>query len=392
MPGRRQGRGSRPGQDLRPSPGGDVRGTVGGVSATAPPRSDPPLLPWDVAEPGRPGPGGAAAVLASLVRWAVLAPSGHNTQPWRFRVVGDAVGDALELRADRTRSLPVVDPADRELVISCGAALETALVAARHLGHHPAVELVADAAQPDLLARVRLGLPTDPASDAGDTSDAGEDGLFEAITRRHTQRRGFDPRPLPAGLVVALAAEAQRCGAWWHVVTPVQRSDVADLVAAGDRAQFRDRAFRRELSEWVRPNHAHQRDGMRAHGFGVGDVASRVAPLVVRLLDRGAGQADSDRRLARDAPLLVVLGTATDDRSAWLRTGRALQRVLLRAESEGVRASLLNQPVELPDLRRELATVLGRAGTSPQLLLRLGHGPAALAQPRRSAGEVLDGA
>ena len=61
----------------------------------------------------------AAEKLTFLLRYAVLAPSGHNTQPWLFRVAGDAV----ELYADWTQALAVVDPEDRALTISCGAAL-----------------------------------------------------------------------------------------------------------------------------------------------------------------------------------------------------------------------------------------------------------------------------
>ena len=61
----------------------------------------------------RPGP-------ADLQRWveaAVLAPSSHNTQPWRFRLRGGGI----DPRADRTRALPVNDPGDRELtIIWCG--------------------------------------------------------------------------------------------------------------------------------------------------------------------------------------------------------------------------------------------------------------------------------
>jgi nitroreductase len=54
-----------------------------------------------------------------LIPWAILAPSSHNTQPWLFRVQDNVI----DLRADRTRGLPVVDPLDRELMMSCGAAL-----------------------------------------------------------------------------------------------------------------------------------------------------------------------------------------------------------------------------------------------------------------------------
>ena len=85
------------------------------------------LAPWNVSSADFPGDGDAEEKLAFLLRDAVLAPSGHNTQPWLFRVDGDAV----DLYADRTQALPVVDPEDRELTISCGAALFNLRVALR---------------------------------------------------------------------------------------------------------------------------------------------------------------------------------------------------------------------------------------------------------------------
>jgi len=53
-----------------------------------------------------------------LNQQAQLAPSGHNAQPWRFLIQNDT----LQVRADRSRALPVTDPFDRELLITCGAA------------------------------------------------------------------------------------------------------------------------------------------------------------------------------------------------------------------------------------------------------------------------------
>lgn len=81
--------------------------------------ADDPFAQWSI-DPGYyPERGGDAAKLRFLPHYAILAPSGHNTQPWRFRIEDDWV----DLIADRERRLPVVDPHDRELMNSCGATL-----------------------------------------------------------------------------------------------------------------------------------------------------------------------------------------------------------------------------------------------------------------------------
>src|SRR5687767_980390 len=71
--------------------------------------------PWSITTEEFPADGRASAKLRFLLRYAVLAPSGHNTQPWRFVIDGDRV----EVHADRAQRLEVVDPADRALTISC---------------------------------------------------------------------------------------------------------------------------------------------------------------------------------------------------------------------------------------------------------------------------------
>ncbi len=72
-----------------------------------------------------------------LLATAARAPSVHNTQPWRFRV-GQY---EIELFADQRRKLRV-DPAGREMLISCGAALFGLRLAVRSLGYLPVVELL----------------------------------------------------------------------------------------------------------------------------------------------------------------------------------------------------------------------------------------------------------
>jgi hypothetical protein len=94
--------------------------------------------PWHISEAEFPRQGSLSEQLHHLLNYAVVAPSGHNTQPWLFRLTSDGV----ELFADRTRALPIVDPEDRELTISCGAALCQLRLTIRHFGFTDVVELL----------------------------------------------------------------------------------------------------------------------------------------------------------------------------------------------------------------------------------------------------------
>jgi hypothetical protein len=336
--------------------------------------------PWAISDAGYPAEGSPDERTRFLIGYAILAPSSHNSQPWLF----DVDGWHVALRADRSRALPVVDPDDRELIISCGAALETLLVAARRFGLNATVRPAPDRGDDELLARIVLH-PLQPPEPPGPADTA----MFEAIRRRHTNRQAFERRDLPPELADRLAADAAAQGVWLRPVTGGARAAVADLIAEGDRTQMADKRFRRELSSWVHPNRSRSRDGMRGYGFGIGDVKSYAGPMVIRSFDTGDGQAAKDRQLAEGTPLLAVLGTETDDPAAWLSTGRALQRVLLRAQSQDVWASHLNQPVEVAELRPRLAQAIGRREEFPQVLLRFGYGSAAQPQPRRAVDEVI---
>ena len=335
--------------------------------------------PWTTDEAAFPRHAPPAERLRFLLNYAVLAPSGHNTQPWLFEVRDGTV----TLRADRTRALPVVDPHDRELVISCGAALYNLRVAIRRFGYAAPFELLPDPAEPDLLATVRLGAAEPPAAD--------DERRFAAIPLRRTNRRPFDTRPLPAALIERLSAAAAEESAWFAAVEDeAARHAVAELVAEGDRRQAADRSFRRELAAWIHPNRARGRDGMPGYAHGMGDLMSQLGPFVIRTFDWGNGQAAKDRQLVLGSPLLAVIGTGADDPRSWLQAGQALSSVLLWARAEEVFASYLNQPTEIPDLRRSLAARLER-GDHPQLVLRFGYGEPVRPTPRRLLTDVLLG-
>lgn len=307
----------------------------------------------------------------ALVSLAGLAPSSHNTQPWRFRIRGSDI----DLLADRTRALPVNDPDDRELTISCGAALFNLRCAAAASGCAVEVDLLPDPADGDWLATVQ------PV--AGDPDDRLA-LLAGLMPERRTWRLAFSPRAVAETTVDALIEAAAAEGASLSpIADEARRDELAALVAEGDRIQWQDPRWRRELAMWMHP----RRSG---DGLTVPALAQPVAQAVVRTFDLGNGVAAKDRELAAHSPLLAVLSTTGDTPRDWLAAGQALERVLLVAVELGLQASYLNQPIQVAGLRSRLATLAGGPG-SPQLLLRLGHPHGALPPaPRRPPKTLVE--
>jgi nitroreductase len=339
--------------------------------------SEEALATWAIDAAAFPGNRSEADRLLFLINYAVLAPSSHNAQPWRFRLCNRS----LEICADPARALPIADPAGREQIMSCGAAVFNLRIALRHFGFSGDITTLPDANEPDLLARIQLGPHFNPTP--------AEAQLFEAIPRRHTNRFPFEARLPSIGLLTDLREAAALEGARLKIVEgEAARQMIASLVAAGDRRQYEDLDFRKELATWIHPNRSQRRDGLPGYAFGIGGLLSYVGPLAIRVFNHGEARGQHDRQVVEGSPVLAILTTPADTPADWLAAGQALQRVLLRATADGVSASFLNQPIQVPDLRVRLRNIIGDG--PPQMLIRLGYGPPVKPTPRRAVGDVLE--
>jgi hypothetical protein len=323
-----------------------------------------------------------------IVAAATRAPSIHNTQPWRF-VAGP---DQLDVYLDTERALPVLDPTARQQIISCGSALEFAVVALTAAGYDGDVDVLTDDGDPDHLATVRVT----------GTAEASEEdrALAAAIALRHTVRAAFQPRAVPEELVDRLQREAALYGTW---LKPITRSEeevaTVFLISRAEEMEQNDPAYVAELQSWMRTDPASA-DGVQVGAVPAEDPRSRPSNWLIRdfvVADREQGPAF---RRAEDPdapppdverPTVVLMGTEGDDRYAWMLAGQALGRVLLTATAAGVAASPLTQALDWPATRTRMKSRLSLVG-HPQMMLRMGYPPDSVGQAvsgRRPVADVL---
>ncbi|MEV7794083.1 Acg family FMN-binding oxidoreductase [Streptomyces sp. NPDC087512] len=318
-----------------------------------------------------------AATVESLLAAAVAAPSIHNTQPWRFRL--DPHRQVLEVHSAPERTLPLTDPTHRAQYLSVGAALFNIRLAAVHHGRRPEVRLLPDPHDPGLLAAVRLtgplgadDLPSHPA-------------LYEAIALRHTSRTPFTGRPVPEPIVAQMVTAAHTGGARLHVPDIVGTRRLLRLTAAAEARNHTHPERIAETLSWITAPGKDAQYGIPVTALGPPDAGRRM-PMrdftgALPVLRRPALWFERHVQLA-------MLWTPHDRREDWLRTGQALQYVLLTATAHGLRTSLLHQAMEWPDLRA--ATALpGHKRCHPHLLIRFGYGRDGARTPRAPAHPAM---
>ncbi len=363
--------------------------------------------------------GGTTSILADraayLIETAARAPSVHNTQPWRFR----ASQSAVELYCDPRRKLQL-DPAGREMLISCGAALFGLRLAVRSLGYEPVVELLPDPGRLRLLARVRLG--------AAKPMTVVEREMLRALPHRHTHRGRFGPGPLPAGLLAGLQHDALAERATLVLVEPgLAYERLACIARAVYRRLELEPLAEAETRRWSRKPGSQARDGVPAYAFpgsafpGPAFPAPAVpgsavpAPAVPGSAFAGSavpgsavpapGRRRPGRLPQRDFDLgrgfgrqeaggpppaaTAVLVTSGDTRVDWLRAGQALHRLLAHAASRWVFASLDTQLLEITLIRALIRERLALPG-APQMLLQFGVVDTTHPTGRRPPDELID--
>jgi hypothetical protein len=312
-----------------------------------------------------------------LVRYATLAASSHNSQPWLFR----ASPNEIRITPDRSRRTPVVDPDDHHLFTSLGCAAENLAIAAAQMGRGGELTF-------DPFGGGSILFTHQPTAAAASP-------LFDAIPRRQSTRAEYDRRVPAAADLDALASAATVPGVELLLITNRPEIDrIRDLVIAGNSAQFADPAFLRELKAWLRfsPRRAMDSgDGLYGATTGNAALPEWIGSLAFDWLVSADSENDRyDRQLRSSGGVAMFVGER-EDPEHWMRVGRACQRFALQATALGIRHAFINQPVEVVAVRHELAKLIGMPGRRPDIVMRFGYGPTMPYSARRPAHQVIIG-
>ncbi len=311
--------------------------------------------------------------LRFLIRFAVLAPSSHNSQPWKFEIKENQI----IIHADMRRALPQSDKNHRQLFISLGCALENILIAADYYGFATQVTYQESGVAISLQS-VRL----EPQQE--------KDHLIFSIPRRHTNRNPYEnqmPDQDFMAWVKSLAGNDLRIDC---IIDRERKNKIADIVIAAGIAAMDDNGFREELSRYVKSNVTRASVGMPMFGFGMPTPLSLIAPFVLwRFNMNRLSQKQDEKLLKEHTPMMIVISTQDDDPQSWMRAGQIYEHIALEAEKRGIKTAPMAAAIQIASFYKDLQKVLD-CSLRPQIFFRVGYAAKLTAHsPRMSPEDVM---
>ncbi len=294
-----------------------------------------------------------------LLRYAILAPSAHNTQPWAYKI-SEGIIDVFR---DVEHTLNDGDPTLRETWLGVGAFIENLSIAAQYFGMKAEVELKATLNTDLHIARVKLN----------DNSQGHHyKDLFPGILRRHTNR-GMYKKNLSPSFNPMKVAEYAVTGTLVSVIDrPDVKERVAKMVETGTRIALSMPSMKKELAALVHNAAEKKSTGMTLESMF--STPPGAEPMKAeRFLDAFDVEMYASETYKKwiSSPLVIAISTELDGPSAWIESGRIMERIVLYGALCGLTHDIAAAPVEIPTisplLRHEIGTEM-----RPQMLFRLG--------------------
>ncbi len=248
-----------------------------------------------------------------MIEQAIKAPSGHNTQPWLFKVNDNSI----EIHPNFTKALPVVDPDNRELFISLGCAAENLCIAASEKGYASIVTIGDEGVITIALTKSETLAPNP---------------LFAQIAVRQTNRSVYNGRMIPddtINILKEINLETSINLRFYEKGTS-QYDSISNYVRKGNTIQMQDKEFKAELHSWMRYNKKHQdeyNDGLSYAVFGAPNLPKFIIKPIMKKAVNEKPQNKGDIKKIRSSSHFVLFTTQNNSLKEWINLDQPGQNV-----------------------------------------------------------------
>lgn len=284
-----------------------------------------------------------------IVEAAGLAPSGGNSQPWKWY----ARGAQLMLFFDKSESYSFMDFDFSASYLSLGGAIENAVIMAQSLGYGVRCTQFPAEAHEALIAVIQLT----KNHVEGETISPDYKHLATAIRERWTNRKILPNSAVDPKVLEDLKGTLNTCNLGIKFITDHKALDqLAEVIAAADRLRVLHPEahwnFTHTEMRWTPDVAKERRDGIDVTTLELSNNELAGAKLIkderaaafLRTMDGGHGLKRITRKIVKAAPLMGYISMEGFDRKKFTDAGRGVERLWLQATAHHLGFHILNVP------------------------------------------------
>jgi nitroreductase len=294
-----------------------------------------------------------------------LAPSSHNTQPWRF--LTDETNFDITIYLNRKFILPASDVDGRQATISIGCAAENIMSGALYYGYFGIVEFLTDdktKIKPSPQSEDLL-IPIVKIKFQESDLEAPQN-ILKAIFERKVTRAEYDPtKQIPDNILESIQKMTDGEETKLHIITDsLRRLSIAEFQSQADAYVINSPKFSKELGEWLLPNNSESYLGMPGIGFGLqDDEAQRLHNGLSGKLplqpEDGLKFAMGGKVFIEKSPMIGIITTKKDNIESWLKAGGIFEKIFLELTNQGIQVAVHAGITEVSLIKKIFSLTLG---------------------------------
>lgn len=300
-----------------------------------------------------------------IFHYASLAPSSHNIQPWKVRIIDNS---NFEITIDTSRTLRAVDPDMREVYISMGTFLENLLQAAESYGYKCSYTIKTEGS---FLISLKMEKSKDPSAINNEN--------LKRIALRRTLRKNYLSKPVPDSIIRDIFAEDYD-NILYFPQPSMQSKLIADATLSANSIQVNNNASQKELSEWIRWSNSDAKKHMDGLTPATMEIDGLSGFFVRTFYDKENVMSEGFKKqtlgLVKEqldqSGNWIIITTKDNSAPSLINTGMIYERAMFRIREHNIAFHPMSQAIEEKEVYQNLKKSLNIDGFI-QFIIRAGY-------------------
>ncbi len=298
-----------------------------------------------------------------LLKFAILAPSTHNSQPWVFKIKNNS----CKIYINPDKKLNEADQTGRDLYISLGCCIENLISASKYYKVFKSIKLypknktllVAEISFKNLEINRKI--------------DRALQVIVESIVTRKNSRGFFTKKSLPNKVISDINKINDFKDLKLHLVLNKEEiHKFANLTAEGLKIAYSNSSFRKEMYKWINNNFSQRKEGIPGFSLRMPNIMSLFFPYLVRFFDIGKMVSKINYQSVNSVPAIIVISSSNNNPLTWLHVGQLAEKVMLYLNIQKLKTSIFVASIEMGELHKEVQKII-KTNNTPQFLICTGY-------------------